>query len=245
MMMNNRVTTALIIIGITFAASAFSQGFDHSTFDGLLKRYVDRDGMVNYPGFAKSESFKEYVAAIGKADTKKFSDNEMLAFYINAYNALVIKNVIDHMPLDSPMDVDGFFKKKKFSIAGEKMTLDKLEYDHIIPLGGALIHFGVVCAAQSCPKLIRKAYTPGTVYRQLEENARTFLRDPSKNKLDKAANTLKLSEIFKWFSDDFEKKFGSVRAVAEKYMSDSDAAYIKKNKPSIDYLRYDWSLNSQ
>jgi len=165
-----------VVLVILFGGYSIVQSniFDHSKFDVLLKSNVNETGLVNYNAFKDSKEFKEYLEAVKSANIIDLSVEDKLAFYINAYNATVIKNVLDHLPIDSPMDVDGFFSKIKHTIAGQEITLDELEHKYALKIEPTLTHFGLVCAAISCPKLITKAYDGKTVFKQLEENAKVF-----------------------------------------------------------------------
>jgi Protein of unknown function, DUF547 len=225
--------------------SAQTDKFDHSKFDALLKKNVTENGIVNYDAFINNNEFNEYLKEIESADISSLSDEEKLAFYINAYNATVIKNVLDHIPIDSPMDVDGFFNSIKHKIAGMEITLDELEHKYALKIEPVLSHFGLVCAAISCPKLITKAYHGKTVFKQLEENAHEYLNDTQKNKLDRENNILYLSEIFKWFENSFTKKYGSLKNTAIQFMNSDDAKYLKNNDVKIKYMKYNWQLNRQ
>ena len=222
-----------------------TNNFDHSLFDKLLKENVDDNGLVNYEEFIDNKSFDEYITGLQNAEIDNFSGREKLAFLINAYNALVIKNVLNHWPIKSPMDVEGFFDKKIFNLAGESVTLNQIEYDYVFNIDPVFCHFGLVCAGMSCPKLLQKAYNGEDIYEQLESNTRLFLNDQSKNRLDKESNTLHLSEIFRWFEDVFSKKYGSEKEAAAEFMNDADSNYISENKITIKFIKYDWKLNKQ
>lgn len=237
----------IILLLVLITASNYSQptGFDHSKFDELLKANVDENGMVDYSSFKSNKDFDVYIKSIAEADVNNLSKEDKLAFYLNAYNATVIKNVLDHLPIASPMDVDGFFKKITHQIAGNEITLDKLEHDYAMKIEPVLIHFGLVCAAISCPKLLRKAYNGKTVFQQLEENGKEFLNDPSKNWLDKENNILYLSEIFKWFKKNFEERYGSLQKAAEHFMNESDKSFVKENTVEVKFNKYNWQLNTQ
>jgi len=201
--------------------------------------------MVNYPSFVNNKQFEEYLNSIESADISKLSEEDKLAFYINAYNAAVIKNVLNHLPINSPMDVDGFFNKIKHTIASKEITLDELEHRYALKIEPTLSHFGLVCAAVSCPKLIARAYDGKTVFIQLEENAKVYLNDSNKNKLDRDNKTLYLSEILKWFEDSFVKKYGSLKETAINFINESDAKFLIENDITIKYMRYNWKLNKQ
>lgn len=238
----------VLIIPLLFiitCSNAQSNKFDHSIFDALLKNYVDESGMVNYPAFINNQKFATYLKAIGNADLNKLTNEDKLTFYINAYNATVTKNVLDHLPINSPMDVDGFFSKIKHTIAGKEITLDELEHQFALKIEPVLSHFGLVCAAISCPKLIRTAYKSENVFKQLEENGRVYFNDSDKNRLDRENKILYLSEVFKWFKDSFVKKYGSLKETAIHFMNESDAKYLKENDITIKYMKYNWQLNKQ
>ncbi|NNG26986.1 MAG: DUF547 domain-containing protein [Ignavibacteriaceae bacterium] len=235
----------LLLFSITGCNYSYSSGFDHSKFDALLKANVDENGMVNYSAFKNNNDFEDYIKSIAEANVNILSKEDKLAFYLNAYNATVIKNVLDYSPITSPMDVDGFFKKIPHKIAWNEITLDKLEYDYAMKIESVLVHFGLVCAAQSCPKLLRKAYDGKIVFQQLEENGKTFLNDRSKNHLDKENKVLYLSEIFRWFAKYFEERFGSLQKAAHHFMNERDKKFLSENKVEVKFNKYNWKLNSQ
>jgi hypothetical protein len=235
----------IIIINISVFINAQSDNFDHSIFDKLLRENVDNDGLIDYQAFEANRLFDQYINNIATGDLTEMEKADKLAFLINAYNAMTIKNVLNNFPIDSPMDVEGFFKEKKFIVAGIELTLDELEYNHILPIEKVLPHFGLVCAAVSCPKLIREAYNGKSVLTRLEENARIFLNDKTKNYLDRESKTLYLSEIFKWFRKYFEEKYGSLLETVKQFINHDDKIFIDKNEVEIKFITYNWQLNSQ
>lgn len=243
--MKHFIFTLTTILSIAICTTAQSDMFDHSYFDKFLKENVNENGMVNYKAFQNNELFKTYLNQVATADISDMNRDEKLAFFINAYNALTIKNVLNHYPIASPMDVEGFFKEKKFKVAGMELTLDELEYKHILPINKVLPHFGLVCAAVSCPRLIREAYSGETVINQLEYNARVFLNDSTKNRLEIESNTLYLSEIFKWFQKSFEEKYGSLTETVKNLINDDDKEFLSKNEVKIKFIPYNWQLNAQ
>jgi len=235
----------LLLLSTTGSNYAQSFRFDHSKFDTLLEANVDGNGMVNYSAFKNNKDFDDYIKSIAEADVSNLSKEDKLAFYLNAYNATVIKNVLDHSPIASPMDVDGFFKKIPHKITGNEITLDKLEYDCVMIIEPVLVHFGLVCAAESCPKLLQNAYDGKTVFKQLEKSGENFLNDLSKNQLDKENEILYLSEIFKWFKKYFEERYGSLQKAAHHFMNESDKKFLEENKVEVKFNKYNWQLNTQ
>jgi len=219
--------------------------FDHSLFNKLLSENVNSAGMVNYESLKKSVNFQKYITNLANADIKNLSKEDKLAFFINAYNAFVIKNVIDHWGISSPMDVKGFFDKIKFNLAGDKLTLNQIEHERALKIEPVLSHFGLVCGAMSCPKLLPKAYFGKTVMAQLEKNGKEFLADPYKNRLDKLHKVFYLSAIFKWFKNLFEDRYGSLLNTVKHFASDDDRKFLEKNDVEIKFLNYNWKLNKQ
>ncbi len=240
--MKSLLLVLVFLLGCNSTPSASS--FDHSTFDNLLKQNVNEIGLINYKAFQESESFNKYLKQIAEANVSKFSKSEKLAFYINTYNALIIKNVIDHPNIKSPMDVDGFFKKIKFEVAGEHITLDELEHTYTLKIDGVLPHFGLVCGAKSCTKLIAKAYSSKDVFKQLKQNAKDFLGDKSRNYYDKENDTLHLSAIFNWFKGYFEFEYGTLLK-AVKLLSNKKIGLNISSSTKVEFLKYNWELNVQ
>ncbi|MEE9572311.1 MAG: DUF547 domain-containing protein, partial [Candidatus Neomarinimicrobiota bacterium] len=140
---------------------------------------------------------------------------------------------------------DGFFRKIKHTSAGKEITLDELEHKYALKIEPTLSHFGLVCAAVSCPKLINATYEDDSVFEQLEKNGGIYFNDSDKNRLDRENKILYLSEVFKWFKDSFVKKYGSLKETAMHFMNESDAKFLKENDITIKYMKYNWQLNKQ
>ena len=177
--------------------------------------------------------------------------SERKAFWINAYNALTIKAVLDLMPSSGVVDpsfsvkkISDFFNKITYDIAGEKLTLDSIENEKLRKgFRDPRIHFVIVCASRSCPEIQNKVYLAEKLHVRLNEAARLFIRDNSKNRLDKQSGILHISKIFKWYSSDFKDNAGTVVEYIKNYVAENDAVYLSKNKVKRRYLYYDWLLN--
>lgn len=244
---------------------AVKAGFDHSSYEELLKIYVDENGKVDYDGFIKDRAkLDAYLETLGKANPSEFtSDDERNAFYINAYNAFTIRDVLDdvYQKTDSVKKVDGFWDKKKHRIGGEDLTLDAIEKVSR-DLKDPRVHFAVNCASSSCPKLQRFALTGEKLQEQFEFITKDFLADEDRGlKIDRTKNKVWISKIFSWYAGDFTgdtSKFGFLKGfLKSKFtasagvnfilgnVSDETIEYFKERKPDVDYLEYDWTLNSQ
>jgi peroxiredoxin len=207
----------------------------HAAFEGILSKYVNADGRVNYKGLKKDKADLEaYIKAL-QADVPATdaAKNTRLAYWINAYNALTLKLIVDNYPLSKITDLDGgkTWDVKRFTFGGKKLSLNDIENNIIRPMGDARIHFAVNCAAKSCPPLFNKAFTADNVDDFLETRTRQFINS-SANKL--TANELSVSKIFDWYGKDF----GNVVNFIAKYAKTKVSKTAKLN-----FNEYDWRLN--
>ena len=220
--------------------------YDSKGYSQLLARHV-KDGMVDYKVLKEDASALEhYIQAIGRLDPatlKAFPRREKLAFYINAYNAFTLKAILDNYPVNSIKDIRGVWDRLQFNVAGEKMTLNHIEHEIIRKqIADPRAHFALVCASIGCPKLRPEAYTAEGINDQLNEEARNFIGDPTKVRLEKDRRTLRLSPIFKWFKGDF----GDILHFVARYLPEDDARFVREQKVRVRYLKnYDWSINDQ
>lgn len=217
-----------------------------SAFTELLQTYADSRGQVDYAAWKENEEdvqrLEGYLEHVAEADPESHDRDERLAFYLNAYNATVIRSILDHWPTDSPQSVDGFFKGEKHEIAGESMTLDALEHQLIRPrFDEPRIHFVLVCAAKSCPRLRRTALTGDDLEATLDSAAREFI--PRVTELQDG--TVVTSKLFEWFSGDFEEAAGSVREYLGTYTDGEVQDALKKKDVEIEMRGYDWTVNKQ
>jgi hypothetical protein len=139
-----------------------------------------------------------------------------------------------------------FFKQAKPRVFGRELTLDALENAVIRPdFAEPRVHFALVCASKSCPPLRAAAYSAQRLERQLDDQAQAFLADPTKNRFDAAAKTLRLSAIFKWYQGDFERAAGTVPAYVARYAPATARGWLTGPGVRTEHLDYDWSLNGQ
>lgn len=214
----------------------------HRSFDEVLRANV-ADGKVNYPGIAQDPRFADYLEQL-KVEPAFGSREQELAYWINAYNALAIKGILDGKSPASFLGRIVYFKTTDYPVGGKKIDLYDLEREILIPLGEPRIHFAIVCASASCPKLRSEAYTADRLEQQLEVNARAFINDPTRNHLDREHKIAYLSKIFDWFDRDFEQHSGSVQRYVARYVDDPELAKALENERyRIKHLKYDWNLN--
>jgi hypothetical protein len=233
------------VFTLMFVISPLS--FDHSLFNAALKSNV-KNGRVSYAAMNNDENFKRYLQSLKAATpTALGSRAEKLAFWFNAYNALTIDLITRHPEVKSIRDITpNAWKEQQFSIGGKSYTLDDIEHKIIIgELGEVRAHFGLVCAAKSCPILRGEAYQADKLSAQLEEQTRLFLNNPKRNRFDDVNKTIYLSKIFEWYKADFVKAEGSVQKFIEPYLTKADdKTLLMLPDIKIEYLDYDWSLNN-
>jgi hypothetical protein len=246
------VAVVLATPGLAGAAPCPTIDHDHSAWTAILQRWVT-DGFVAYAalqreGRAPLQAYLDALSATCAEDYETWSREQRLAFWINAYNAFTVQLILDHYPVASIRKIGwlpGAAFRKKFipmpELKGGAVSLNDVEHDTLRKdFREPRIHFALVCAARGCPPLRSEAYRASDLDRQLDEQARTFLRDTRKNRFDAAANTLYLSPIFDWFRADFEAVAGSPPAYAARYLDDPRAG---GRDVRIEFTEYDWSLN--
>jgi hypothetical protein len=232
---------------LLFASTAAAEDVvDHEPLGELLETYVDDDGQVAYGQWQESEEdlekLESYLDTVAEADLEGHSDEAKLAFYLNAYNAYVLAQVIDHWPTDSPQSVKGFFKVHKHEVAGKDMTLDHLEHGLIREkFEEPRIHFVLVCAAKACPRLRTAPLTEDNLESQLSAAAEEFV--PAATEL-KDGNIV-TSQLFNWFAEDFEQAAGSVREYLARYVDGDVAEALEDEDVEITFREYDWAVNKQ
>ena len=213
-------------------------------FGALLAEHVV-DGDVDYPAFAASEAFAGMMSALATtAPAASASDDDKLAFYINAYNATSIQGILDGYSPSSLWGRLRFFKRREYALLDTSLTLYELEHDYIIAAGDPRIHFAIVCSSKSCPPLRNTLYDGATLDSQLDAVARGFINDPADNRFDLERRKAELSRIFDWYEDEFEAAAGSLEAWVAQYVDDPRLREsLQSDDWDIDFLDYDWSLN--
>lgn len=235
------------VLGAPVLTRAADTPFDHSAWTRLLERYVDDQGRVAYRDLAANDAaaLDAYLAALASAQPAGWSRDEQLAFWINAYNAVIVKAVLDGHSAESLLGRYRMFFRYARVVAGESRTPDVIENRIIRPSGEIRIHFALVCASTSCPKLMRRAWTAATLDQDLDAEARRFVRDPARNEIRVGAAEVRLSEIFDWYEDDFGGSDDAVRAFVARFSDEAQSAYLTEREPEVGHLDYDWTMNAQ
>ena len=251
-----------------------SEQFNYSSYEELLARYVDEQGLVDYDGLLKNSDlvdffYREVAAYSPDSHPHLFSDqNARLAYWINSYNLTTIKGVLHNYPIGSVEDVappallfflpskSGFFFFQRFTYGGVETSLYYLENSVIRErFVDPRYHFALNCASSSCPKLPRVPFYPDRLDEQLEMESEKFINSTANVRYDAEQKTLYLSAIFDWYEKDFldwldHASPGMDLTIVDYllgYLDEQTAAQIRSDRETlkIDYLVYDWGLNDQ
>jgi Protein of unknown function, DUF547 len=249
-------TRALVLFFVALGPSAWSASFDHSAFDGLLRKHVT-NGMVDYDAFKAAPEFPPYLAALAKADPAALDEKERLAYWINVYNAYTIELINAHQERRSIRNINktlgiaakGPWREKLVKAGGKAYHLDNVEHDIIRKQWKEpRIHFALVCAAMGCPPLRSEAYTGAKLEVQLADQARTFLIEtPAKNRVDVKTGTVYGSMIYvKYYREDFGSTDAAIgQYLAQLYADGPEKQLLLSGKFKLVETDYDWTLNSK
>ena len=235
--------------------AASNRVIDHGAWAKFLNTYLvaDEDGLnrISYRRVtpADKQGLEDYLKELAQTPVSRLNRPEQLAYWINQYNALTIKVVLDHYPKKSILDIDispGFFSvgpwgKKLATIEGENVSLDDIEHRIFRPIWrDPRIHYAVNCASVGCPNLQPVPFRGATVDRMLDAAARAFINGDRSVWFEDGV--LGASSIYKWFSDDFGRNDREVIAHIAKFASTALRTRLK-DKREFKYYNYDWSLN--
>ena len=209
----------------------------HEQWTNALKTFVDKDGNVNYVKWKNDTiALDNYISSLEENPPAEYwSKNDSLAYFINAYNAVTVKLILDNYPLKSIRKLITPWRFKRFNLDGKKVSLNHIEHEILRKMEEPRIHFAINCASVSCPKLLNKAFYSHSMEKQLEAVTTDFINDEKRNIL--SVKEMEISRIFQWFAGDFGSK-KERHAFIRKYAKQPVAKNAK-----VRFLNYDWGLN--
>ncbi len=234
---------------LTISALAFGQPADpYEPWGRVLARHVNERGEVDFRAVAADrkelDSFLDHVARVSprSAPASFPAREDKLAYYLNAYNALSMFNVIDS---GFPKSLGAarrlvFFGVKRFAIGGERMSLYTFENDVIRPLGDERVHFALNCMSVGCARLPREPFHPATLNKALDAEAKRFFAEPRNLQVVPEQKLVRVSSILKFYADDFLAKSPTLVSYINRYR---DGAIPDDYR--IDFIDYDWTVNDQ
>ena len=256
--------TGLGLLGTTAAASA-QQIPDHGEFTEVVAAVVV-ESRVDYAKLAGDDAgLRSYLAKLATTDIAAVtngSHEDRLAFWINAYNACMLKRVIEHYPIkkaggfhgiknraagrpeNSVWQIKDVFTGDHCAVAGKERSQDEIEHEIIRPMGDPRIHLAVNCAAISCPPLIARAYLGETVEEQLRDRVRSFMMDPAHFDVTTEGDKriVRVNKVLDWFKEDFGDKDG-IRAFFAEYADGLYREALQDPDTELKFYDYDWTLN--
>ncbi|MCH7500820.1 MAG: DUF547 domain-containing protein [Nitrospinae bacterium] len=245
----------LMVCILLIPSSAWA--FDFSGWDALVKKYVGPTTIagiwihgVRYSDLKKDPAYSKLIHDLKTFSPSKLkSAKDKLCFWINVYNIMAVKMVLDHYPVDSIKDAGGgsksVWKKTAGVVGGKEVTLHEIEHEILRKMGDPRIHAAIVCASVSCPDLRKEAYTKERLDQQLDDQLKRFLANKGKGlQTNHKDGRILLSKIFDWFEDDFEPK-GGVLPFLARYAPEPDRSLLKNGDADVSYLDYNWDLNKR
>lgn len=229
---------------------------DHDEWSALVQRYrvIGPDGLARFAyravTFGDRDRLQRHIDGLAALPIRQFRREAQLAYWINLYNALTTKLILDFYPVKSIRDIDispGFFTDGPWDypiveVEGASLTLNDIEHRILRPIWRTpLIHYGVNCAAIGCPNLASTAFTAENATLLLAEGAAIYVNDARGATIDEDGD-FSVSEIYDWYEDDFGGDEDGVIAHLAQYAGEHLRA-ILVGRDEIDDYHYDWSLN--
>jgi len=226
-------------------------------WDALLKRYVDENGNVNYAAWKQSaadvQTLDAFLAHLSTANPNaQATPAAKLAFWINAYNAVTVRGILREYPTTSIRNHTAkllgynIWDDLLLTVGGKPYSLNQMEHEVLRKMGEPRVHFAIVCASRSCPRLLAEAFTAQKLDAQLTLNTKVFFANPGNFQYDAAGRKFQLSSILEWFGKDFgSNQAAQLRTIAPYLPSREAYDAALANSVSVSYLEYDWGLNDQ
>jgi hypothetical protein len=233
----------------------------YANYAAVLQEYVQGE-LVDYSSLASHrEGLDLFIAELAGLSSQEYSTmnrHQQMALWINAYNGITLRSIIDHYPVKSIKDIDGVWNEKEWDVAGRKVTLNGIENDILRPqYQDPRIHFALNCASIGCPPLPGQPFLPSELEQQLDQVAASFVNNPTRTRFDADKALIHTSELFTWFEEDFIT--GSQPTEKDQHLSQIDNAVLgflrtyadeeltgkldSVEKWSLVYESWDWSLN--
>ena len=227
---------------------------NYESFNQILQSFVNDNGTVDYASIRIDPfNLDKFIIFINNVSPEshpdQFSESDAKAYWINVYNALAIKTIIDNPEVNSIREISwgmGAFWRNKFVVGREEMTLNHIENKILRgKYKDPRFHFAINCASNSCSPIGNRIFTGNKLDEQLDRKAFNFINDPSNVLIDQVNQEIHLSRIFKWFKKDFTQNHKDLLSYILGYFDDTNAKKKAEilSTYKIVYNKYDWSLN--
>ena len=265
------VVTVAVVVGGWLGRAAVAGGGQapaSNQLDRLLDLYV-RDGLVYYAALKSARApLDRYLATVADepAGLASWPSGAQAAFWLNAYNALVLRTVIDHYPIrgtsaryptDSIRQVPGAFAARSHRVAGRAVTLDEIEQTILAELEDPRLSLALGRGAIGSGRLRSEAYTAVELEGQLTAAVEEFAATPRYVELNRLARTVRVSPIFGWREAEFVGAYAergwtgsgrtpierAILTLLEPALFPSERAFLAENDFTLRYHEFDWRLN--
>lgn len=256
-------------LGASATAGSTARGLSpaYDDYRAVLMGFVDARGLVDYDGLKRQRAdLDDFITYLERLDPRTFeawSEGNKIALWINAYNALTLRAIIDNYPIapasfngsypkNSIRQITGVWDVNRVNVMGQSITLGYIETKILRrDFHEPRIHVALACASVSCPVLRSEPYEGAKLDAQLDDQARKFLSDPHHFAIDRGTKEVRVSEIFRLYAEDFapagaaDKPRAGLVAFVSKYGNAEDRAYLATDEFRITCAPYDWTLNEQ
>jgi hypothetical protein len=231
---------------------------DHGAWAGFLDRFrrpgpqgVARVAYAAVDG-AASADLRGYLDRLAATPVSSLDRAEQFAFWVNLYNALTVRVVLDHWPVETIRDIDispGLFANGPWgaelvTVEATGLSLDDIEHRILRPIWREpRIHYAVNCAAVGCPDLAAEPFTAANTERLLAVGARAYVGDPRGVRVA-GGDRLVVSSIYRWFAEDFGTGWPAGVLDHLRRWAPPETAALLAGRSRIDDHAYDWSINA-
>ncbi len=241
----------------------------------IFKDFVSDKGAVDYKQLKrkKTELNKLFddLRNLDPNESQKWSKEDKIAFWLNAYNLEMLKIIVDNYPIEStrilrviwPPDsirhINGIWDQYKFIVMDEEFTLHEVDQRFFREkFEEPRAFLALTYASQSSPPLRNEPYYGYKLNEQLIDQTKKFLTNPLAFKIDRETQKVYLSAIFEpsWYGQYFTNKYGTdkkfknqqpvVRAVLNfitGYIPESDVRFLETANYTVEFMNYNWRLN--
>jgi hypothetical protein len=266
-----RIAALSLVLGLAAAGAGAQESSSEASrrrnLDQVLDLYV-RDGLVYYRALKSDRRrLDAFVGALSTASIASAPRDEQIAFWLNAYNALVLRTVIDNYPTPrrsseypsaSIRQIPGAFEVRRHQVAGKSLTLDQIEQTVMSGFDDPRVFLALGRGAMGSGRLRSEAYTPETLEQQLAEAAAECVTHAHCLSVDRTANRVTASSIFSWRSKEFSSAYGDKAAAAfstrspverailafvEPKLTSTEKDYLAQNQFKLEFSQFDWTLN--
>ena len=221
--------------------------FDHSLLDSVLRKHVDADGWVDYRALRRDASeLDAYIKSLASGPFQELGRDDKLAMLINAYNAFTLRLILDYYPVESIRDIPEAkrWDDVRWNLAGERYSLNQIEHELIRQnFKEPRIHFALVCAAYSCPKLRNEVYTGDQLEDQLQDQTAYTHAHARWFRWKRSSDTVHLTALYDWYKGDFLSTSDSVLDYVADYVPALRAELDRGEDFAVRWLDYNWQLN--